>query len=290
MYTNLNPRTMGLNHHNFASLLTAAYKNGFKGIEVPSGAFEKPEAARDAAKRMNDLGMHFGLIMAPCDMYKVDDDAFGKALLTFGRWAELASIAGCTRAFNHIWPGNDERAYDENFEWHIKRLTAIYKVLNDHDIRYGLEFMGPKTVRDGFKHEFIHSLIGIISLVNEVDARIGFVFDTFHWYCSGSNSDDLHFVAHHPDRIINLHLADANGSYSWEDQIDNQRAMPKENGIIDVISMLRLLDQSGYNGPVIIEPMKPTTDRYARMALDNAVHDAISCLHDIFTTAGVIDD
>ena len=36
MYTNLNPRTMGLNHHSFETLLDAAYISGFGGIEVPA--------------------------------------------------------------------------------------------------------------------------------------------------------------------------------------------------------------------------------------------------------------
>ena len=35
MYTNLNPRTMGLNHHPYEDLLAAAGRCGFGGIEVP---------------------------------------------------------------------------------------------------------------------------------------------------------------------------------------------------------------------------------------------------------------
>ena len=287
MYTNLNPRTMGLNHHDFDSLLLSAYKHGFKGIEVPAGAFNTPKAAAEAAKRMDELKMCFGLIMAPCDMYKVDDIEFEQSLKTFDKWAKLAQIAGCKRAYNHIWPGSNERDYEENFEWHVKRLNAIYKVLNDNGINYGLEFMGPKTIRDNFKYEFIHSLIGILSLTNEVDSSIGFVFDTIHWYCSGSNLDDLYYASMHPEKIINLHICDATSTR--EEQIDSIRAMPMETGIIDSVSILRILDEKGYDGPVIIEPMKPTTDKYANMPLDGAVKDAITRIHDVFALAGIDD-
>ena len=280
---------MGLNYHDFDSLLYAAARNGFKGIEVPYGAFETPDAAKSAAKRMGDIGMRFGLIMAPCDMFKIDDSSFNTALKKFGNWARLARIAGCTRAYNHIWPGSNEREYNRNFDWHIKRLSAIYQVLNDEGLRYGIEFMGPKTVRDNFKYEFIHSLMGVISLVNEVDPNIGFVFDTFHWYCSGSSLDDLYFAARNTGRIINIHLADPNPSFSREKQIDSIRALPKSDGIIDTVSILRLLDQNGYDGPVIIEPMNPTTELYSKMDLDEAVQDAIACLHDIFNNAGIED-
>lgn len=289
MYTNLNPRTMGLNHHSFEDLLLSASRNGFAGIEVPQGAFGTADAAKDSSKRMEDMGMKFGLIMAPCDMYKVDDAAFNKALQTFGKWANLARIAGCTRAYNHIWPGSDEREYDQNFDWHINRLTAIYQVLKNEGIRYGIEFMGPKTVRDKFKYEFIHSLMGVLSLINEVDSKIGFVFDTFHWYCSGSNIDDLFFAARNTTRIINIHLAEPDSLHTREDQMDDHRALPKTAGIVDTASILRLFDQNGYDGPVIIEPMKPTTDRYSKMEIDDAVQDAASCLHKIFDAAGIKD-
>lgn len=287
MYTNLNPRTMGLNHHDFNSLLLSAYKHGFKGIEVPAGAFDTPKMAAEAAKRMEDLNMRFGLIMAPCDMYKVDDKEFEQSLKTFEKWAKLARIAGCTRAYNHVWPGSNERTYEENFQWHIKRLKAIYKILRDNGINYGLEFMGPKTIRNNFKYEFIHSLIGVLSLTSEVNSSIGFVFDTIHWYCSGGNMDDLYYASMHPEKIINLHICDA--TTTRDNQIDSIRAMPMETGIIDSVSILRLLDKSGYDGPVIIEPMKPTTDIYANMELDDAVHDAITKLHAIFSLAGVED-
>lgn len=280
---------MGLNHHSFENLLLSASKNGFAGIEVPQGAFGTEEAAREASKRMEEMGMKFGLIMAPCDMYKVDDATFGAALQTFGKWARLAKIAGCSRAYNHIWPGSDEREYNENFEWHTNRLTAIYQVLKNEGLQYGIEFMGPLTVRNKFKYEFIHSLMGVLSLVNEVDSEIGFVFDTFHWYCSGSNSDDLFFAARNTARIINIHLAEPNPLHPREDQIDDHRALPKVVGTVDTTSILRLFDQNGYAGPVIIEPMKPTTDNYSKMNLDDAVRDAANCIHKIFSTAGIKD-
>ena len=52
MYTNLNPRTMGLNHHPYEDLLAAAGKCGFGGIEVPAHAFGSVEKAREAGKEV----------------------------------------------------------------------------------------------------------------------------------------------------------------------------------------------------------------------------------------------
>lgn len=285
MYTNLNPRTMGLNHHPFEKLLPAAINAGFKGIEVPAGAFGSVEAAKEAKKVLDDNGMHFGLIMTPCDMYKVDDEEFEKALNVYEEWAYLARIAGCTRAYNHIWSGSNERDYEENFEWHIKRMSRVYEILKKNGMRYGLEFMGAQTVQNQFKYAFIRSLMGVVALTQEVDREIGFVFDTIHWYTSGSKKDDLYYAAMHPEKVINLHLNDANASR--EEQTDHNRAMPMESGIIDSVEVLRLFDEHGYDGPVIIEPMAPTTSRYQNMPLEDAANDAATCLRRVFEAANV---
>lgn len=290
MYTNLNPRTMGLNSYGFEELLGAASRQGFQGIEVPAGAFGTPGAAREAGKRLAGLGMRWGLIMAPCDLYKVPDDEFEAGLRLFGQWASLAREAGCERAYNHIWPGSDTRGYDENFEWHSKRLRAVFHVLDDCGLKYGLEFMGAKTVRDGFAHPFIHSLAGTMALADSVDRRIGFVFDTIHWYTSGMRLDDLWLATRNPGRIVNLHLNDAYPGRSPAEQIDAERAMPMESGVVDAALVVSELAKAGYDGPVIVEPMKPTTLRYSGMSLDLAVAEAAANLARVFEAASLHGD
>lgn len=289
MYTNLNPRTMGMNHHSFQVLLDAAHTSGFKGIEVPAGAFDTDEAAIQARTMMSDMGMRFGLIMAPADMYKIPDSEFDGCVKEFGQWAHRAKLAGCGRAYNHIWAGSDRFPYEENFDWHRKRLSKIYHVLHEEGIFYGLEFMGAKTVRDSFRHHFIHSLVGVINLADSVSSEIGFVFDTIHWYTSGSRDDDLYFALNHLDRMVNLHLCCADATRSREDQDDRQRALPGENNTIDCARILRLFDQAGYEGPVIMEPMDPTVTRYSNMTALDAAKDAIACLHSVMAQAGIED-
>ena len=289
MYTNLNPRTMGMNHHSFETLLDAACQSGFRGIEVPAGAFDTDEAAREARRRMEGLGMRFGLIMAPADMYKIPDEDFDRTAAEFGRWAHRAALAGCSRAYNHIWPGSDTRPYPENFDWHARRAEKIYRLLREEGIRYGLEFMGAETVRKPFKYPFIHSLMGVISLAEAVSPEIGFVFDTIHWYTSGSREDDLYYALRHVDHTVNLHLSCADASRSREEQDDHRRALPGENDTIDCAAILKLFDRAGYDGPVIMEPMAPATERYSGMSALDAAKEAIACLHGVFSTAGVED-
>lgn len=289
MYSNLNPRTMGMNHHTFPVLLDAAQKSGFRGIEVPAGAFETDAGAAEARAKMEDLGMRFGLIMAPADMYKISDEEFADRVVEFGQWAHRAKIAGCSRAYNHIWPGSDRFAYRDNFQWHADRLEQIYRVLRQEGIQYGLEFMGAKTVRDQFRYPFIHSLMGVLSLADAVSSEIGFVFDTIHWYTSGSREDDLFYAVRHPERVVNLHLCNPDASRSREGQDDHIRAMPGENGLVDCVEILRLFEGAGYSGPVIVEPMEPTTGRYSKMSAMEAAQEASGCIHRLFRDAGVVE-
>ena len=289
MFTNLNPRTMGMNHHTFEVLLDAAVQSGFRGIEVPAGAFDTDAAAREARQRMADLGMRFGLIMAPADMYRIPDEDFDQTVLEFGQWAHRAKLAGCDRAYNHIWAGSDRFPYEENFAWHRGRLEKIYHVLREEGIFYGLEFMGARSVRAQFRYPFIHSLMGAVSLAQSVSPEIGFVFDTIHWYTSGSRDDDLYYALTHVDHVVNLHLCCADAGRSREDQDDHIRALPGENDTIDCGRILRLFDRAGYDGPVIMEPMAPATDRYSKMTALDAAREAIACLHSVFEAAGAED-
>ena len=187
MYSNLNPRTMGMNHHPFQILLDAAVVSGFRGIEVPAGAFDTDEAASEAREKMESIGMRFGLIMAPADMYKISDEEFADRVVEFGQWAHRARLAG-------VQPG---------LQPYLARKRPVLPTATTstgtppvcprsitssprRGIQYGLEFMGAKTVRDQFRYPFIHSLMGVLSLADAVSPEIGFVFDTIHWYTSGS--------------------------------------------------------------------------------------------------------
>ncbi|MEY8351974.1 sugar phosphate isomerase/epimerase [Lachnospiraceae bacterium 54-53] len=287
MYTNLNPRTMGLNHHSFEDLLKAAQIVGFGGIEVPAHAFGSVEKARLAGERLKRCGMKWGLMMAPCDMYRVSDGEFEAGLKQWGRWLERARAAGCTRAYNHIWPGSDTRDYEENFEWHHDRLKKIFHVMKESGIRYGLEFMGAKTVCDRFQYPFIRTISGTMALADSVSREIGFVFDGIHWYTSGAKMDDLFLYLNNIQRVVNLHLDDAYPGRSPEEQLDRERGMPGTSGIIDSVKIVKAFHEKGYDGPVIVEPMSPATDRYESMKLEDAAEEASQCLHEILKEAGV---
>lgn len=287
MYTNLNPRTMGLNHHSYEDLLEAAVRYGFGGIEVPAHAFGSIEKAKEAGEILKSFGLKWGLMMCPCDMFRVGDGEFESGLGTWSRWIERARAAGCTRAYNHFWPGADDRDFEENFEWHHNRLERIYHVMKENGMQYGLEFMGAMTVCRQFRYPFIRTISGTMALADSVSHEIGFVFDGIHWYTSGASREDMCLYLNNMERVVNLHLDDGYPGRGPEEQIDRERAMPNESGIIDSTEIVRAFHGKGYEGPVIIEPMAPATIRYENMDLWKAVEEAALCLNGILKEAGV---
>ncbi|MBQ4177128.1 MAG: sugar phosphate isomerase/epimerase [Lachnospiraceae bacterium] len=278
---------MGLNHHDFETLLDAAYRAGFKGIEVPAHAFGSVEKAKEAGKRLEDMGMRWGLMMCPCDMFKVDDAQFDTALEQWARWLERSRAAGCSRAYNHYWPGSDTRTYEENFEWHHRRLARIWHIMEENGFSYGLEFMGAKTVCDSFRYPFARTISGTMALADSVSHRIGFVFDMIHWYTSGMREDDLQLYLNNMDRVVNLHLDDAYPGRGPDEQIDRERAMPNEFGITDSVRIVRLFHERGYDGPVMVEPMAPTTTRFETMGPLEVAKESAACLNKVLKEAGV---
>ncbi|MDO4475172.1 MAG: sugar phosphate isomerase/epimerase [Lachnospiraceae bacterium] len=287
MYMNLNPRTMGMNKYSFEEVLGAAHKAGWQGIEVPAHAFGSLENAREQGKRLADMGMRFGLMMAPCDMFKVDDPTFEEALAQWARWLERAKAAGCDSAYNHLWPGSDDRDYSENFEWYHNRLKKIHHIMKENGIRYGLEYQGLPTINHTFRYPFICNLAGAMALADSVSHDIGFVFDCIHWHTSGGGNNDLYLFLNNIDRVVNLHLDDAFVGESTSDFIFKERAMPNETGVIDSTAIVRAFHEKGYDGPVIVEPMAPTTVRYENMDLNEAAKEAALCLARILKEGGV---
>ena len=65
------------------------------------------------------------------------------------------------------------------------------------------------------------------------------------------------------DRMVNFHLNDGVAGKSRDEQEDQVRAMPMTTGIIDAAWIYQLFEKNGYKGPVMCEPMVPSTDRFA---------------------------
>lgn len=257
----------------FEELVALAAKHGFAGISVPREILDDAHKAEEAGALVRAHGLKWGLLPTPVDFFSptVEDDAFEAALVVQAAWAKIGAKLGVEYAYNHVWPSSPTKEFDENFAWHVRRLERVQAVLADHGIRYGLEFLGPKELRTLHAHPFVHTISGVLAIADAAGGKTGFLFDTYHWYCGSRRLDDLYFAAQNAHRMVNVHLNDGIAGRAPDEQRDLERAMPMTTGIIDSARVYRLFDAAGYAGPVMCEPMRPSTDRFASLPAEQAV-------------------
>ncbi|NLT73747.1 MAG: sugar phosphate isomerase/epimerase [Chloroflexi bacterium] len=254
-------------------LAPLAARYGFEGISLPAAALTDPRAAAEAAACARDYGLKWGLLATPVDFFhpSVEGPALEEGLRTLDRWAATGERLGVARAYNHVWPSSPDKPFAENMAWHVERLERVQAVLRDHGIHYGLEFLGPYELRARDSHSFVHTLAGVLAIADAAGGYTGFLFDTYHWYTGSRRLDDLYLAAARCDRMINVHLNDAVAGLAPDQQRDLIRAMPMTTGMIDAAMIYGLFRDWGYQGPVMCEPMRPTTYRYATMAAEDSI-------------------
>ncbi len=272
-------KTLDTNMLNIAysplELAPIAARYGIEALSVPTEILKDENKAREACAIMNEYGLKWGLLPMPADFYhwNLDDAAFDEALKELSLRAAAAEKLGITHAYNHVWSCSP-REFDESFEWHVKRVRAISKILADHGVQYGLEFLGPHEIRKWNKYEFVHSLSGVLAIADAADGIAGVAFDTYHWYCSGACPDDLLLMQQHTDRLVAVHLNDAVAGVPIEEQRDMQRRLPMESGVIDSRAILARFNAHPNNALYMIEPFEPNRTRFHAMSAEEAVSEA----------------
>ena len=254
MFRNLSPGTIGIRGLGLAETIALGRETGFEGVEVPIR-----EAARLADERgiehvralFADAGVRPGAWGLPFDWR--DEAAWRAGVGELPRLAEVGRLLGCTRVSTWVPPGSDERALDENRRWHVERFRPIAEALAAGGCRIGLEFIGPKTLRDGFRHPFVHTMDGMLELIEQIGApNVGLLVDAFHVYTSHGSNEDVARLR--PEQVVVVHVNDAVAGLSADQQEDRVRRLPLASGVIDLAGFMGALRRIGYDGPVTVEP------------------------------------
>lgn len=151
-------------------------------------------------------------------------------------------------------PCSNDRPYDENYEFHVQRFTPIARILGDHGVSLGLEFIGPKTLRQTQTHPFIHTMEAMLGLGRDIGPNVGLLLDCWHWYTSQGTMESLKSLT--PASVVYVHVNDAPAGVPIDQQLDGTRALPGETGVINIAGFLQALKSIGYDGPVVPEPFK----------------------------------
>lgn len=182
------------------------------------------------------------------------EEKFSAYIKNLPQTAKTLQRARMTRFCTWVSPFDNNLTYLQNFRLQARRFREVATVLGDHGVRFGLEYVGPKTSWTGGRYPFVHNMVSMKELIAEIGKpNMGFLLDSWHWYTSGETAADLLTLKN--SDIVNVHLNDAPAGIPVDQQDDHKRELPLATGVIDAGTFLNALNQVGYDGPVAIEPM-----------------------------------
>ena len=283
MFRNLNPDAIGI-RSDLPGTIALATRHGWQGIDLPIA-----EAARTAADRSPDglaalfagTSLRLGGWGLPLNWRQKYDRA---ALTLLGQQAALAQQLGCVRAYTWLLPASDELAFHENFAYHVAQLRPIAQLLAEHGCRLGLEFIGPRTMREGHRYGFIYSLDGMLCLAQAIGANVGLLLDSYHWFTSLGTLADIRALR--AEDVVYVHINDAPAGVAIEAQIDQVRQLPGATGVIDLAGFLQALRAIGYDGPVTPEPFEQQLATLTPDAASGMTHEHLLA---VWRAAGLTD-
>lgn len=283
MYKSLNTGAIGVKT-DLADTLALAKQHGFQAIDLPMGEMLRLADAQGVpavASMFRDVDLGFGPWGLAVD-WRSDEEKYQLGLAELPRYAVLGQQLGATRANTWVMSGQHDRTRDEQYDHLLARFQPIAKVLADHNCRLGLEFIGPKTLRDRFQHAFLYTANDMLDFAHAIGPNVGLLHDCWHWYTSGGTLAELRRLQ--PADIVSVHVNDAPPGIDRDAQLDNQRMLPMESGVIDLPAYLRALNDLGYDGPVTVEPFSA---RLRQLPPDQAVAETATALDKAWQAAGL---
>ena len=231
-----------------------AHKHGFESV-TPDSSFLadlSDESRAELLAEMQEKNLAWGAAGLPVE-FRRDEDVFAIGMRQLPRLARGMQQSGVTRVGTWIRSSHAELTYVANFRQHTMRLRECAKVLADHGLRLGLEYVGPKTLWASKQHSFIHTMTETKELIAEIGLdNVGFVLDSWHWYTAHETADDLRTLENRD--VVACDLNDAPAGIPVDQQIDNRRELPAATGVISLMEFLAVLVEIGYDGPIRAEP------------------------------------
>jgi sugar phosphate isomerase/epimerase len=287
MFKNLSPNAIGIRGLSLPDTIQLASQTGFAGID-----FSIREAAalaeqhgvdyvRDLFAAANVLPGQWGLPVT-----WNDDSKWEQETADLPRLAKVGVALGCRRTATWCPSFSDMRPYDENYAWHVARFRPIARILQEHGCRFGVEFLGPKTLRDAHPYPFIYTLEEMMRLAGDIGTgNVGLLLDAWHLYTSGGSLDDLDQIT--ANDIVTVHINDAPVGIARDELIDTVRCLPLETGVIDLVGFMRKLQALGYDGPVTTEPFNQRLNELARQDGQAAACEISAAMDKLWQVAGL---
>jgi sugar phosphate isomerase/epimerase len=251
MFTNLAPGAIGMKMA-LPETLVVAKRIGWQGVDLPVAEavrYENAHGTGSVATLFNKSGVQVGGWGLPLN-WRVSYEL--EALHELDAQAALAASVGATRCYTWVPPGSSERPFRENFDFHVRQLRPVARILEEHGCQLGLEFVGPYTSRAPHRYGFIYTIEGMLSLAAATSTNVGLLVDAWHWYTGLGALADIRALQ--AKDVVYVHINDAPAGIAIDAQQDLVRRLPGATGVIDLQGFLSTLKEIGYAGPVTPEP------------------------------------
>ena len=262
-------------------MIDLAAQHGFESVGADAwfiGGLSDDEIAK-LKSDVSDKGLVWGSAGLPVEFRK-DDAKFQEGLSGLAKRAAALQKAGVTRMGTWIIPCHDELTYVQNFKQHATRLRECAKILKDNGLRFGLEYVGPQTLRNSMRYPFLHTMKETRELNAEIGVdNMGLIMDSWHWYTAGETEADLATLTN--QEIVACDLNDAPKGKTVNEQMDLERELPAATGVIDVKTFLNGLVAVGYDGPVRAEPFNKVLNAMNNDEACKSTHAAIKSAFDL---------
>ena len=284
MFKNLSPGAIGI-QANIEEGLALAKSAGFEGLDLnisEANALANEHSVDYVKNLWTEAGLKMGGWGLPVN-YRGSDAEFDESLAGLSDLAKLAADFGCHRTTTVVSPSSNDRTFQENWDFHIKRLRPVAEVLKDYGHSLGLEFIGPATSRQSAKHLFTYTMDAVLGLAAGIGTgNVGLLFDMWHWYTCRSTLNDVRKLS--KEDVVYVHINDAPAGIDPDDQIDSVRCIPAETGVIPLAELMQILDGIGYDGPVTVEPFSAKINT---MVPQDAAKTAAESLDKVWEQAGL---
>lgn len=285
MYNLLVPGMIGIYNLNNEESIKLAREVGFDGV-----SFDIFEARAYAdANGVEALKELFGDVIPgvwSTDVNWQDDATRDDQIENLKGVLDLAQELGSTNVTTGIMPANNDRPYDEQYEYLQTRLKPLAEALNAGGVRIGIEFITPKTLRDQFKHQFIYMMTDMLAFAKDVGTgNVGVLFDVWHHYCAHGTLEDMDVLRAEDVQLV--HTNDAPLGLEIDEQQDLSRTLPLETGVIPAVEMLQKLKEIGVNVGVAAEPFSAELNELAATAPLAAAKKTFEANRKLLQAAGI---
>ncbi len=216
-------------------------KNGIKAVEITCSELSYAEEFQwEELKRLSDkYGVELWSYHLPFAPFKLIDPSFEdeeKRQFTVKTFTELAEKAARVGVKNFVIHASGEPIPEDRREARLKKSKKSFEEMAEAFAKFG----GRPLVED-LPRTCLGNCSAEIEYIISGDDRIGVVFDTNHLLFE----DNTVFAEKLGKRIVSTHFSDY-------DFTDEKHMLPGE-GKIDFPALMKALDISGYEGPVLYE-------------------------------------